>query len=51
MGWLVPLVARIANDRSVIVVPKIDAIDSGDISYVWNKMEINGFRFTLLFNM
>lgn len=51
-GWLQPLLACIANDRSVVAVPLIDTISSDDMSYQYNSegTYINGFRWTLIFN-
>lgn len=43
--------ARIANDRSVVAVPKIDGINAYDFGYNIDKMEINAIRWSLLFNM
>lgn len=37
-GWLEPLVARIANDRSVVAVPMADAINAEDMAYhIWKE--------------
>lgn len=33
-GWFEPLLSRIASDRSVISVPRIDLISNHDLSYV-----------------
>lgn len=50
-GWLQPLLARIANDRSVVAVPRIDTIKDTDMSYRYNKdTGINGFHWTLIFD-
>ncbi|KAG4067445.1 hypothetical protein HA402_009682 [Bradysia odoriphaga] len=50
-GWLQPLLSRIANDRSVIVVPLIDTISSADFSYQYGKtITVTGFRWTLIYN-
>ncbi|XP_037033050.1 polypeptide N-acetylgalactosaminyltransferase 5-like [Bradysia coprophila] len=50
-GWLQPLLARIANDRSVIAVPYMDAISSHDMSYRSGKnAKIHGFRWSLIFD-
>ncbi|KAJ6636524.1 Polypeptide N-acetylgalactosaminyltransferase 1, partial [Pseudolycoriella hygida] len=39
-GWLQPLLARIATDRSVVAVPLIDVISSDDMQYKYNKKTI-----------
>lgn len=50
-GWLQPLLARIASDRSVIAVPRMDSISSRDYSYKSGKnVKIHGFRWSLIFN-
>lgn len=50
-GWLQPLLARIASDRSVISVPLIDGISSDDFKYGFNEETfINGFSWALGFN-
>lgn len=50
-GWLQPLLARIASDRSIISVPLIDGISSDDMSYEYNQESfINGFTWALGFN-
>ncbi|KAG4071929.1 hypothetical protein HA402_006090 [Bradysia odoriphaga] len=50
-GWLQPLLARIANDRSVVAVPYMDAISSHDMSYhSGKKAKIHGFRWSLIFD-
>lgn len=50
-GWLQPLLARIASDRSVISVPLIDTISSYDMTYQYNsEVYINGFNWALAFN-
>lgn len=49
-GWLQPLLARIASDRSVIAVPVIDTISSKDMSYSFANAKIHGFRWSLIFN-
>lgn len=50
-GWLEPLVARIANDRSVVAVPYIDRIDKYDMSYVYpHSIYVNNLRWSLFFN-
>lgn len=50
-GWLEPLVARIANDRSVVAVPYIDRIDKYEMSYVYpNSIYVNNLRWSLFFN-
>lgn len=49
-GWLQPLLARIASDRSVIAVPVIDTISSRDMSYRSASTKIHGFRWSLIFN-
>lgn len=51
-GWLQPLLARIANDRSVITVPLIDLLSPFDMRYysdTGSGTVINGFIWTLLF--
>lgn len=49
-GWLQPLLARIASDRSTVAVPIIDPISSVDMSYIDNKITyINGFHWSLGF--
>lgn len=51
LGWLQPLLARIANDRSVIAVPLIDTISAADMSYQYGKkITVSGFRWTLIYN-
>ncbi|XP_037027582.1 polypeptide N-acetylgalactosaminyltransferase 5-like [Bradysia coprophila] len=48
-GWLQPLLARIASDRSVVAVPLIDALNSYDMSYsVSPATSINGFHWSLV---
>lgn len=50
-GWLEPIAARIANDRSVIAVPLIDGISSNDMSFgPAYKTVISGLRWHLIFN-
>lgn len=50
-GWLQPLLASIANDRSVVAVPRIDSISSNDMSYQYNnEMYMNGFHWSLIFS-
>lgn len=49
-GWLEPLVARIANDRSVVAVPLIDFISPKDMSYIAPYTAISMFRWNLIFN-
>lgn len=49
-GWLEPLVARIANDRSVVAVPLIDFISPKDMSYIAPYKSISMFRWNLIFN-
>lgn len=49
-GWLPPMLARIASDRSVVVVPLIDAIVSGDLSYMpIETVEVSVLRWSLIF--
>lgn len=48
-GWLRPILSRIASDRSVVVVPIIDAIDSDNMSYYANDLAINAIRWHLMF--
>lgn len=51
-GWLPPILARIASDRSVIAVPVIDRISAFDMSYspYPDFFAINGFRWHLVFS-
>lgn len=51
-GWLQPLIARIASDRSVVAVPFVDYINCDDFSYrpTFDVIHVNGFFWTLLFN-
>lgn len=49
-GWLQPLLARIASDRSVIASPVIDTISSRDMAYHHGNTKIHGFRWSLIFN-
>lgn len=50
-GWLEPLVARIANDRSVVAVPYIDRIDKDEMSYIApDSIYVNNLRWSLFFN-
>lgn len=49
-GWLEPLVARIANDRSVVAVPIIDLIETEDMSYrSWHQTFVSMIRSNLIF--
>lgn len=48
-GWLEPMLARIASDRSVVVVPHIDTIEADDLSYKQDKMDMFGFNWNLLY--
>lgn len=49
-GWLQPTLARIANDRSVVVVPLIDGVSSKDMSYInVDGSTISGLRWHLIF--
>lgn len=51
MGWLQPILSRIAYDRSVVVVPNIDTISSDDMSYNGgSEIKITSLRWHLLFN-
>lgn len=51
VGWLQPLLARIASDRSVVSVPLIDGISSDDLTYGYDtETLINGFSWALGFN-
>lgn len=50
-GWLQPTLARIANDRSVVVVPNIEAIDSDDMSYGDYVSKFYGLRWDFIFDM
>lgn len=50
VDWLQPLLARIANDRSVVAVPIIDGISSQDMSYFHMTTELFGIRPSLIFN-
>lgn len=49
-GWLEPLVARLANDRSVVAVPLIDFISETDLRYSAPYTSISMFRWNLIFN-
>lgn len=49
-GWLEPLLARIASDRSVIAVPVIDIISSANMGYIYSVTRIHGFRWSLIFD-
>ncbi|XP_031629385.1 polypeptide N-acetylgalactosaminyltransferase 13-like [Contarinia nasturtii] len=50
-GWLQPILSRIANDRSVVVVPLIDAIISDNMRYSAAKeLQINTLRWNLIFH-
>lgn len=46
-GWLEPLLARIANDRSAVVCPQIDKLDVNDFSYKPSKLTWIGFHWLL----
>lgn len=49
-GWLPPVLSRISDDRSAVVVPMIDGISSKDMSYLpGQELEINGLRWHLVF--
>lgn len=50
-GWLQPLLARIASDRSVVAVPFIDFIQAKDMKYNrFQTVYINGFIWKLTFD-
>lgn len=49
-GWLEPILARIANDRSVVAVPVIDRISSDDMGYFPSPTKLHGIRWSLIFN-
>lgn len=49
-GWLPPTLARIASDRSVVVVPLIDGIFSENLAYVpIETVEVSALRWSLIF--
>ncbi|XP_031627252.1 polypeptide N-acetylgalactosaminyltransferase 13-like [Contarinia nasturtii] len=43
------MLSRIAGDRSVVTVPLIDGISSNDMTYVANRLHINGLPWNLIF--
>lgn len=50
-GWLQPTLARIADDRSVVAVPLLGSVSSGDMGYSGpSSMEITALRWHLVFN-
>lgn len=49
-GWLVPLLARIANDRTTVVCPIIDVISDDNFEYITaSDMTWGGFNWKLNF--
>lgn len=46
-GWLIPLLARIVEDRSTVVCPYIDALSIYDLSYVRQKFTWIGFHWAM----
>lgn len=47
-GWFEPLVSRIASDRSVISVPRIDLINNYNMSYEeFNLTQVYGLGWNL----
>lgn len=51
-GWLQPIAARIASDRSVVAVPIIDGVESDDMRYLpARNTTVSGLRWHLLFNV
>lgn len=48
-GWLQPILARIASDRSVVAVPVIDFISDFNMTYYPRPAEIYGLHWSLLF--
>lgn len=50
-GWLEPLLARIAEDRSNVVCPVIEVIEADDFSYKASDViyERGGFNWDLFF--
>ncbi|KAG5672039.1 hypothetical protein PVAND_002201 [Polypedilum vanderplanki] len=52
-GWLEPLLAKVAEDNQIVVVPVIDTIDVNTFEYQWiksiNSIPIGGFDWTLNF--
>lgn len=47
-GWFEPLVSRIASDRSVIPVPRIDLINNYNMSYrEFNETKVYGLGWNL----
>lgn len=49
-GWLEPLVARIASDRSVVAVPMLHWISSWNMKFESAEVKINPFDWQLIFN-
>eukprot|EP00971_Amphidinium_carterae_P219886 4365054-Amphidinium_carterae.1 len=45
-GWLEPLLARVAEEPTSVVVPSIDSINNEDISYVHNDYPLGVLSFT-----
>lgn len=49
-GWLPPMLARIASDRSVVVVPLIDGIVAENFAYeAIETVEVSALRWSLVF--
>jgi len=56
LGWLDPLIARIKEDETNVLVPLIDVIDQETFSYMHHSITrvsdifVGGFDWGLLFN-
>lgn len=48
-GWLEPMLTRIANDRSVIAVPRTHSIGLNNMDIFWPGEVIFGFNYNLMF--
>lgn len=52
-GWLEPMLDRIASNRSNVVMPVFDAIDSTNFKYHYQSvagLSVNGFTWDLSFS-
>ena len=53
LGWLEPLLDRIADDWSNVLVPVIDVISDNSLSYDAHQakdVDVGGFEWDLIFN-
>ena len=53
LGWLEPLLDRIARDPTTVVCPVIDVIDDTTLEYHWHDssgVNVGGFDWNLQFN-